>query len=393
MPSDELRIERAEFYLVRVPLRFAVNHALASRRENVAGFVVLHGGQGRAGIGEFLPREYVTGETLADCLACLRQIARALKECPAEDPIPFLDALRVEARNHRGQLAALGALELALLDLWGKSVHRPAWQLIEPEGRAGDQALIYSAVYPLTSARARWALNLFYRSLLRMRHLKIKGTGDVEEDTAAAAAIRRAFPYPVEMRLDLNGSLPPPRAEEYFTRMLRHETRICWFEQPFPKHDWESAGRFQKQFGNRVVLCGDESICTLEDLERARAEGAFRAVNIRIGKSGGLLPALSIYRRAQEVGLETQLGCLVGESSVLGYAGLHLAAVAGQLRYREGCFGRYLLKWDPIQPSLTFSRHGRVGLDRLPAAGLVPPFDLERLRRRAIRSGCLEAAS
>ena len=139
-----------------------------------------------------------------------------------------------------------------------------------------------------------------------------------------------------------------------------------------------------------MVFCADESVCSMEDLERAINEGAFRAINIRIGKNGGLLNALKLYKKSLENGLETQLGCLVGESSVLAYAGLHFAAIADRLRYHEGCFGKILVKWDVVRPSLTFSREGRVSLSQLPNAGLVPMFNVDRLRQQAFQSGVLE---
>jgi L-alanine-DL-glutamate epimerase-like enolase superfamily enzyme len=389
-----LEVRRAEYFLVRIPLRFAVRHALAERAENITGFLVLGDEEGRLGIGEFLPREYVTGETLDDCLKCLRQLAPEFTVWPISDPVVFLDCQARATAAMRG-VAALGALELALLDLWGKRSGRPVAQLLRAQtscdGTDGSlstgETAIYSAVYPLASGWKRRALHLFYRTLMRMEQLKLKGTGRIEADLAHVQAVRRAYRWSVAIRLDLNGSLAPEHAEVYFSRMLEADVR--WFEQPFPKEDLATVARFQREFASELVLCGDESVCTMEDLERSLSEGAFRAVNLRIGKHGGLLPALRIYRRAVESGLATQLGCLVGETSVLAYAGLHFAALARRLRFREGCFGRYLVRWDVIQPSLTFSWRGRVPFRRLPAAGLAPSFDLERLRRHAFETGSL----
>ena len=249
--------------------------------------------------------------------------------------------------------------------------------------------LVYSAVYPFASGLKLSALHLFYGRLMRMESLKVKGTGRIEDDLGYVRAIRQAHPYPVSMRLDLNGSLQPQNAEEYFSRMLESECRIGWFEQPFQKNDWEACVRFQQMYQTDIVLCGDESICSIQDLERAAREHAFRAVNIRIAKNGGLLESLRIYRRAIEAGFEVQLGALVGETSVLAHAGLHFAAVADSLRHYEGCFGTYLIKWDVIQPSLTFSRRGYVALGRLASAGLAPSFDVDRLRRKAFQSEIL----
>ena len=64
-------------------------------------------------------------------------------------------------------------------------------------------------------------------------------------------------------------------------------------------------------------------------------------------------------RRALEAGLMLQVGCQVGESSLLSAAQLALMAEVSGIRYFEGCFGTYLLERDPISPELRFGRGGR----------------------------------
>ncbi len=379
------RILRAHLYLVRIPLRFSVEHALAARSASTTGFLVIEADDATIGIGEVLTRDYVTGETLEDCQRVLEQVGSRLVRARIDDPVTFVRSLWQE-RMGSGQTGALCALELALLDLWGKSTGRSIADLLGLPSPDRSRTITFSATYPLARGVKLAAIHLFYRTLMRMDQLKVKGTGQIDIDLAYLAAVRRAFSYPVTLRLDLNGSMRPQAAGEYFTRMLESPHGVRWIEQPFPKHDLESASRFQQQFAGALVLCGDESICTEADLDQALRAGAFRAVNIRVAKQGGLLKALRIYERSVEAGMEVQLGCLVGESSVLAYAGLHLASLTAGLRHHEGCFGRFLLRWDVIRPSLTFSRGGRVSLASLPAAGLVPPFDLARLRRAVVNS-------
>jgi muconate cycloisomerase len=245
-------------------------------------------------------------------------------------------------------------------------------------------------VYPFARGLKLTALNLIYARLLRISDLKVKGTGDAARDLDYVTAIRRAFPYPVAIRLDLNGSLDPTHAEHYFSQLLK--AGVSWFEQPFAKNEWDASARFQQQFRGVAVLCADESVCTPADLERAIRERAFDAVNIRIGKNGGLLASMQIYQRAIAAGLQVQLGSLVGETSVLAFAGLHFSAATAPLVHYEGCFGKYLVKWDLVPRSLSFSRFGHVPLTRLPEAGLVPAFDLKRLERSAISSESLAGA-
>src|SRR3990172_6933828 len=309
------RITRATIFLVNIPLRMKVEHALASRHVNTTGFLVLESSDGAAGIGEFLARDYVTGDTVDDCVTALRDLGAHLTGIAIVDPLDVIRDLWMTTPDRPGRIGALGAVDLAFLDLCGKTSERSASSLLERTPRATADGVTFSATYPLAHGVKLAILHLFYRTWLKMAHLKMKGTGDVDADLRYVRVLRAAFPYPVSVRVDLNGSLRPDAAEEYFARMLEPACDVRWFEQPFPKDDFETAARFQQQFADHVVLCADESVCTIEDLERTIRAQAFRAVNIRIAKHGGLLRALEIHDRAAAAGLQTQLGCLVGESS------------------------------------------------------------------------------
>ena len=387
-----LQITKAEVFLVRIPLRFSIQHALASRTTNTSGFVILTAADGTLGIGEFLCREYVTGERSEDCLRYLQQVSPLLTQAKIQSPLDFMRSLWLQTPNEAGKYGAMCAVELALLDLWGKQEGKPVAELLRPGVLRTAHEPIYSAVYPFASGVKLAALHFFYRVIIQTEWIKVKGKGRLADDLDYLRRIRQVFPHPVHVRLDLNGALAADHAEEYFSRMLESPHGVRWFEQPFPKDAWELSEKFQHRLGQGAVLCADESICTFDDLTQAIQRGAFRAVNIRIAKHGGLLNSMKLYEQALEAGLQVQLGCLVGESSVLAYAGLHFAALADQLRHREGCFGTYLIKWDVVEPSLKFSRNGRVPLTHLPRAGLVPAFDVNRLRRQAFQSGSFGSA-
>jgi L-alanine-DL-glutamate epimerase-like enolase superfamily enzyme len=75
-----------------------------------------------------------------------------------------------------------------------------------------------------------------------------------------------------------------------------------------------------------------------------------------------------------------QLGCQVGESSLLSAAHLHLCAAFPALRHAEGCFGSLLLADDPAHPHLRMGIGGRP--PALPTAnGLGVTLDRARLAR------------
>jgi hypothetical protein len=79
-----------------------------------------------------------------------------------------------------------------------------------------------------------------------------------------------------------------------------------------------------------------------------------------------------------------QVGCQVGESSLLSAAQLTLLAALAPLtpgvRYAEGCFGRHLLREDPVSPLVQFGYGGRPP-PRPPGAGLGVRVDQAMLAR------------
>ena len=116
----------------------------------------------------------------------------------------------------------------------------------------------------------------------------------------------------------------------------------------------------------RPGIMVDEGLTDRESLQTLITHRACTAVNVRISKCGGLVGAYARCREALDAGLMLQVGCQVGESSLLSAAHLALLSALAPLtpgvRYAEGCFGRHLLREDPASPP------GAVRLRRPPAA-------------------------
>jgi muconate cycloisomerase len=122
-------------------------------------------------------------------------------------------------------------------------------------------------------------------------------------------------------------------------------------------------------------------------LQRFISHRACTAANVRISKCGGLVAAYARCREALDAGLVLQVGCQVGESSLLSAAHLTLLSALAPLtpgvRYAEGCFGRHLLREDPVSPLVQFGYSGRP--PRRPAgAGLGVQIDEAMLERWAV---------
>ena len=66
-----MQVESIELVRVRIPFKVAFRHALSDRRRSDAVVVIARSTTGETGLGEILPREYLTGETVAASLSAL----------------------------------------------------------------------------------------------------------------------------------------------------------------------------------------------------------------------------------------------------------------------------------------------------------------------------------
>ena len=137
--------------------------------------------------------------------------------------------------------------------------------------------------------------------------------------------------------------------------MSRHGVRS--FEQPIAADDIE--GLRSSWPTTQLGVMADESLNNSASLRRLVQAKSCTAVNVRISKCGGLIAATNRAREALVAGLTLQLGCQVGESSLLSAAHLRLAQAVQPVTYAEGCFGRFLLREDPALPVLQFGYGGR----------------------------------
>jgi len=333
-------IRRFEVMSVDLPFRLTFKHAAAERTMSSSVFVRCITASGAVGYGESLPRKYVTGESQKSTHELLRhellprligrsfddydQVRQFLTQCNGKAPAQWDIA-------DRPQTAAWCAVDLALLDAFGHHFEQPAMGDANSEP---DPDYRYSAVI---SASGGWPL---YKTLMKLRlfgirQVKVKLGGGI--DLGAIRTIGRALG---------RHSMP-----DY------DQAGVQSFEQPLPANQLEGLAELVEKTGFYVMA--DESLNDAESLERLIDMRACSAVNVRVSKCGGLIAAIARCRRALDAGLMLQVGCQVGESSLLSAAQLALMAQVDGIRYLEGCFGTHLLEKDPASPELKFGHGGR----------------------------------
>ncbi|MEP0847983.1 MAG: hypothetical protein HRF50_14325 [Phycisphaerae bacterium] len=388
--SAALRIDALRVYRLAVPMRLRFEHAAAARATAdpiVVRLDALPPFGELSGYGEALARAYVTGET-ADTVAddVLQHFAPRLLELRAggfAEALEFAESLPTFV-DGRLVNAARCAVELALLDLAGKAFGRrlaDASGWLDMKGFEPPGALAAARYSGIVVGRSRAKLSALLRAQrcygLRDFKLKVAVDGWQERlswaafELGGAIARRRAT-----LRVDANGGWTPFEAAAAIP--ILKQCGVESLEQPVPRA--ADACHVELMAAGSPDIIADESLLTVEDAERLIEADGVRVLNVRLAKNGGLLPSLRIAARAMAAGVDVQLGCLVGETSILTAAGLAFLELCPRARYVEGAFGRFLLRADVLRPPLTFGYGGRLAPRRAPGLGIrVDQGAIERL--------------
>jgi len=375
------KVLQLELMSVDLPFRRNFRHAAATRTTSESLFLKCVTDTGVIGFGESLPREYVTGETRNHAFALLEhsilpeligmefesmeEVYEFLKACDGKAPGDWVT-------REIPQCAAWCAVDLALLDAFARAFNEPVRvnspfspQWGEGSGMRGGNikdatrfrtSKLHEFRYSAATS-ANVGLNLIL-SLLKLRcygfknvKLKVK-----QRDALGCAQIaRRIMGAKTELRVDANMSWNVTDALETVRGLEKLGIRCV--EQPLDSNDLEGPAELIRETHSEIIA--DESFCDRESLDQLLEHRACTGVNVRISKCGGLLAAARRCEDAFEANLTLQIGCQVGESSLLSAAQLILISAAPHAKYFEGCYGEHLLRDDPVRPCLQLGYGGQ----------------------------------
>ncbi len=350
-----------------IPFKVSFAHASATRAAMQSLWIEAQDENGTTGYGEGCPREYVTGESLSGAQAFI-----AAQQGEIRGAVHDLGSLRAWVDHHRALIdanpAAWCAVELALLDLFGKRAGVPVESLLGLPALSGR--FRYTAVIG-DSAPQRFAAELDRYRRVGFRDFKIKLSGDPARDASKAAALRAAGIAPDRVRADANNLW---RNVADATQALKAaDFAFFALEEPLPAGDIAGMAALARALDCAIIL--DESAARADQLERLPA-GVRWIINLRVSKMGGLLRSLALAAAARSAGAQIIVGAHVGETSVLTRAALtvvnaHRASVIAQ----EGAFGTHLLKRDVVDLPIMFGAGGELRADAVPTGagfGLAP---------------------
>ena len=366
-----MKIRSLETFNITLPFRISFGHSLASRDESKNLIVKITLDNGICGYGEGVPRDYVTGETLAQAEEnVLLRYAPLVLGLNMDDPRKLIAELQTAFTQleleEKPQGASWCALEIAVLDALSRLHSMKLFELI---GKQKLKRIRYGGTVPFAKKGALDALLYFYK-FYGFKTVKLKvGARDLADDLAVVSKARKILGENCTLRVDANCAwdreLALKAAEAFRT------FKVASYEQPLPADKWDELQKLSAEIPEDVIV--DESLCTLKQARELAANKVCNAFNIRVSKVGGIFASQQMIDIANQHGLRVHLGAQVGESGILSAAARHLAIVNEQLENYEGSANFFLLKKDICAENLNAAPGGYGDLNysgRIPGLGL-----------------------
>src|SRR6266446_2401131 len=208
-------------------------------------------------------------------------------------------------------------VDMALHDLVAQRANVPltAWLGgTSPASYATNQTLFWSSLDDLLMDAGAYVDRGF-------RDLKVRtAVAPFAEDRRRLEALRDRFGSGITLAIDSNGQWAASDALEHLRALARFD--LAYAEQPVPAGDWEAVRILAAESPIPIML--DESIASLEDVDRAIALGGRAWCHLKLIKLGGISPVLEAARRLSNAGVPFMIGQM-NEGAAATAAALHVA--------------------------------------------------------------------
>ena len=275
---------------------------------------------GMPGFGEAAVASHITGETVAQTMANLKEAGTALI---GEDISDFRSLLYSFKEKFDGNHAALAAFEMAVLDAFSRAMKVPLWRLFgEKAVKMSTDITVVIGSLPEAGAAAK---DFFHRGF---RSFKIKVGREPELDIERVLMVARCAPK-AAIIIDANQAFTATSMLKFLKELKAKGVIPRLLEQPVKKDDWDGLARLTRSAG--ILVCADESVGSLKAAVFALQRGAVNAVNIKLMKSG-FLEGEEIVRLARAKGARLMIGAMMGSSLAI-TAAAHFAAGLGVFEF------------------------------------------------------------
>lgn len=366
-------IRAIEVTPVDLPLLQPINLGGRLKLDTAEGVIVrIESEDGAVGWGESAASPNLSGEVSEGMTAAIRRFLAPLLMGAS---LSRLDMVRpMLERAITGNPAAKAAVDLALLDLAGRSAGKPVHELLGGARRRQIPVMrmLGNATIDLDVAEADTAR----RGGTSVFKLKV-GTRALEDDIAAARAVRAIIGPEAKLSVDANTTWSEEKARDF--ARATETLRIAYVEQPLKADDLAGMARLASVLP--APLCADEGIGRFADIDTHHKAGAARGASLKPIKLGGYLATQRAAEHAALLDWHVNLAAKIAESSLATAGLLHLAAAVPSLAWDLTTTNHYLAA-DIVRRPLTVE-NGLLTVSDGPGLGVdVDPEKVAEFRRR-----------
>jgi L-alanine-DL-glutamate epimerase-like enolase superfamily enzyme len=314
----EARIHEVEYALIRMARERPFIIATHRSHEVINVLLRVRSG-GNEGIGVIAPN-IVTGDTAESAIHFLQDLMHVL---PSEElTVGRLHDL-MSSISEEDEAAKCG-MDMAFHDLLARMEGKPLCDLI---GRVRDRIETSVTIGIMDLPESLAAVHQCSKAGFGI--LKLKVGLDLDRDLSLIREVRRLYPK-MRIRVDCNQAFTREEANAFLDAIAPLE--IQFVEQPVDANDVESLCEVGRS--SKIPVMADESIRSVQDIERIGSFQGVGLVNIKLAKVGGIFPAMKLARRCEFHGLKAMVGCM-SECEASISAGLHFALSHDCVEYAD----------------------------------------------------------
>jgi L-Ala-D/L-Glu epimerase len=343
-----MRITRITTHAVEVPIRreLMITSNLGTHRVSRPVLLRLETDAGVTGCGEATVTPRWSGETAWGAKAMIdHYLAPAVVGREVTD-IP--GALAAMEKVCWANPFAKSAIEMAMLDAWGKAEGKPVYALLGGPARDLRLPIRFSLAAAAPEVTAE---NAARRVAWGHRTVKVKVGLDPQADVARVRAVRERIGPEILLTVDANGGWSVEDAVWALTEM--RDLDLLLAEQPVRREDLDGTAEVRRRVDVPIML--DEGVFTLWDAEQALKKDACDIISVYPGKNGGV----TVSQRIAELAAERGVACAVGSNLELdpGTAAMcHLSVATKNIaaeRYHGDILGplyhEAAVVWEPLR--------------------------------------------
>ncbi|RAI45241.1 mandelate racemase/muconate lactonizing enzyme family protein [Rhodoplanes roseus] len=275
------------------------------------------------GWGEAASAPTMTGETIESMVAAIHHLSPVLE---GRDPSDIEGALAAMDGRMYANHGAKAAIEIALHDLVGRASGRPVHALLGEKKR--ERVALLGVIGG--GDRDGDLADAARKKAEGYTAFKIKvGIDTPERDAERTRAVCAILGENALISADANQGFSIEQSL-VFVRAVEGAS-LDFFEQPVAAHDL--AGMAAIAAATSIAIGADEGIHGFDDIRRHHERKAAHGVSLKAIKLGGLRAVVEAGRLCDRLGMDVNLSCKTGESSIACAAALHVAAVVPGLAW------------------------------------------------------------